>query len=49
MIAIPERFLMAARDLFIMHFPVHELAALESASSISQWQTSLHDKRHVYI
>ena len=48
MIAIPERFLMAARDLFIMHFPAHELA-LESASSISQWQTSLHDKRHVYI
>ena len=48
MIAIPERFLMAAGDLFILHFQAHDLA-LESASSISQWQISLRDKRHVYI
>ena len=39
---------MAAGDLCIVHFQAHDLA-LESASSISQWQMSLHDKHHVYI
>ena len=39
---------MAAGDLFILHFQAHNLA-LESASSITQWQISLRDERHLYI